>query len=191
VVGTVTFNGPFAWGRQDGAPSVFDQKGHGIYLWTVPQRDGNHLVYYVGETGRAFAMRMEEHLKEHLSGFYHLYEPDAFQRGVKMMEWGGHWDADRKRSVDEIIENHSGLSGTIDRLMPIYRFFLASFDSEPRIRKRIEAAIAGHLYHQEGIVGGFQDKGIVYQPRKEEEEPFTVRIECPPSVLGVPKQISA
>jgi hypothetical protein len=52
---TVRFIGPFSWPGAPDAPSVFDveaRQERGIYLWTIPQRDG-FLVYYVGETGRS------------------------------------------------------------------------------------------------------------------------------------------
>lgn len=134
---------------------------------------------------------MEERLKDHLAGFYHLYDPEPFQRGTKRMVWEGHWDADRKRSVNEIAENYPHLCETIGKLAGLYRLFLASFDSEPRGRKRIEAAIAKHLYDQEGVVGGFQDKGIRYWPRTDAEEPVRVEIVCPQSVLGMPIEVMA
>jgi hypothetical protein len=175
-------------------PSVFDQRSpdaHGLYLWTVPQHDGKQMVYYVGETGRSFGTRMEEHLKEHLAGFYHLYDPDPFRTGTKKVVWEGHWDVDERRSVDEIVGNYPRLCETISRLTVLYRFFLASFDSEKRVRQRIEAAIALHLYSQAGIVGTFQDKGIRYFPRTEEEEPIRVKVDCPPFLLGMPNQIVA
>jgi len=55
---TVRFIGPFSWPGAPDAPSVFDveaRQERGIYLWTIPQRDG-FLVYYVGETGRSFQL---------------------------------------------------------------------------------------------------------------------------------------
>jgi hypothetical protein len=194
VIDSITFVGPFTWGHQDGTPSIFDEPvsgEHGLYLWTVPQLEAGEFVYYVGETGRSFGTRMEEHLKEHLAGFYHLYDPDLFQKGTKRMVWEGHWDVDRKRSVNEIVENYPTLCETIGRLTGLYRFFVASFDSEPRLRKRIEAAIALHLYSQEGIVGSFQDKGIRYTPRTSDEEPVRVKVVCPQPIVGMPTEVMA
>ena len=62
----VQFAGPLSWGGQYGTPCIFDHPlgtGSGVYLWTVPQ-DDSEPIYYVGETGRAFAVRMKEHAEE-------------------------------------------------------------------------------------------------------------------------------
>jgi hypothetical protein len=127
LVDTIAFSGPFSWGRQADVPSVFDQRSpdaHGLYLWTVPQHDGKQMVYYVGETGRSFGTRMEEHLKEHLAGFYHLYDPDPFRTGTKKVVWEGHWDVDERRSVDEIVGNYPRLCETISSPVSLLLGFL-------------------------------------------------------------------
>ena len=95
--------------------------------------------------------------------------------------WEGRWDVTRGRSVNEIVQNYPHVSETIAKLSCMYRFSVASFDTEPRIRKRIEAAIARHLNDQEGAIGSFQDNGIWYRPRTDAEEPIRVKIVCPSS----------
>lgn len=90
---TVPFEGPFSWQGLPGAPSIFESsvgRASGIYLWTVPQ-DGYELIYYVGETGRTFATRMQEHYKEHAAGFYHLNDADALTQGRRELVWPGLW----------------------------------------------------------------------------------------------------
>ena len=83
---TVPFTGPFSWPGAPDAPSVFDvevRRECGIYLFTVPQNEG-YLVYYVGETGRSFQVRLLEHYKEHASCMYHLSSPAEFAYGEKL-----------------------------------------------------------------------------------------------------------
>jgi len=51
----IWFQGPYSWIEAADAPCLFGadvRTSPGLYLWTVPRADG-HLVYYVGETGRA------------------------------------------------------------------------------------------------------------------------------------------
>jgi hypothetical protein len=63
---TISFAGPFSWAGTPDAPCVRDTDvvcKAGIYLWTVPLTDG-HLVYYVGETGRSFSIRLRQHYEE-------------------------------------------------------------------------------------------------------------------------------
>ena len=89
----VEFIGPLSWIEGNGIPSILKAeagKKSGVYLWTV-QIDEGELVYYVGQTGRSFSQRMIEHFKEHMSGGYHLYEPDQFSRGQKVLLWPGRY----------------------------------------------------------------------------------------------------
>ena len=89
----LNFLGPYSWLDMPDAPSLLEaetSRHPGIYLWTIPLAHG-HLVYYVGETGRAFRVRMLEHYKEHASGMYHLYDPERFAKGEKIFLWPGRY----------------------------------------------------------------------------------------------------
>jgi hypothetical protein len=71
----VSFSGPFSWAGTPDAPSIYEvPEGQmkGVYLWTVPLEHG-HLIYYVGDTGRTFAVRMDEHYTQHAAANYHVY----------------------------------------------------------------------------------------------------------------------
>jgi hypothetical protein len=190
---TVSFTGPFSWPGAPDAPSVFDveaRRERGIYLWTIPQRDG-YLVYYVGETGRSFQLRLLEHYKEHAACMYHVYSPAEFARGEKLCLWPGHYDPADKKSAVECIAQYSELCAPIRELTQLYRFFLAPLSCEERIRRRIEAAIAGVLYTAPGIPGAFQDGGIRYDPRREGEEPIGCIITSPVPLIALPERLSA
>lgn len=66
---TVSFAGPFSWPGTPDTPCVYNADGArkiGIYLWTVSLPDG-HLIYYVGETGRSFEIRLRQHYEELVS----------------------------------------------------------------------------------------------------------------------------
>jgi hypothetical protein len=183
---TVKFYGPFSWLGDDPTTDIFAAdlgRKSGIYLWTVKQTDGE-LIYYVGETGRTFSVRMLEHFKEHMSGGYHLYKPVEFACGIKVPLWPGRYDRDRK-TVAEFLQSYSVLHGPIEELVRLYRFFVAPLECEPRLRARIEAGLAIHLYGQEGVIGTFQDKGIRYRPRLNTEKPIQVFFEADVSLLGI------
>jgi len=189
----VSFAGPFSWPGTSDAPSVFDAdeaRQPGIYLWTVPVRDG-HLLYYVGETGRSFGARLLEHYKEHAAAMYHVYSPAEFARGEKVALWPGRFDAVHRKSAKECIANYPQLCEQIRGLTFILRFFLAPLPCEDRIRRRIEAAIAKALYAAPGIVGAFQDQGIRYDSRKNDEEPIGCVITSPVPLLGLPERFLA
>lgn len=174
------------------APSLFDSeigKERGIYLWTVPMPEGA-LVYYVGETGDCFNTRLLSHYLEHAAGMYHLHEPTMFAKGKKKLVWSGRYDSENKKSVSECILVYPRLTAVIHELTQILRFHLAPLSCEARMRRRIEAAIAGHLYQQPGMVGSFQDK-IRYQPRRGDEAAISVRLETSCPVLGFASELDA
>ena len=71
----LSFSGPFCWPGASDSPSVYDAhevRKAGIYLWTAPLLDG-HLIYYVGETGRSFHVRLRQHYEELVAARYHVY----------------------------------------------------------------------------------------------------------------------
>lgn len=185
----VEFVGPLSWSGGTGIPSIFEAeigKRFGLYLWTVPL-DAGELVYYVGETGRSFAQRMLEHFKEHASGGYHIYEPQEFSRGRKVALWYGLYGPDREKSLLEFIHRYRQLAPAIADLTELYRFYVAPLQCEKRVRERIEAALAKHLYEQPGMVGEFQDRGIMYRGRNSAEEAVQVSVQCTAHLIGVPE----
>jgi hypothetical protein len=79
---SLRFQGPFSW-TGERVPAVADcslAHSAGLYLWTVETSLGE-LVQYVGETGRAFLERFEEHLRAQLAGQYSVHDVDALLEG--------------------------------------------------------------------------------------------------------------
>jgi hypothetical protein len=189
---TVRFVGPFSWLGTADAPSIFEgecSRGPGIYLWAVARPEG-YLVYYVGETGRSFAVRMQEHYKEHAACFYHLYSPAEFATGVKLLVWPGRYDPEEERSTIECVGQYSRLAPYVAELTSLYRFLVAPLSADARVRRRIEAALALSLYSQPDPIGSFQDRGIRYSPRLPEEDPIPCNFASVVPVLGLPGSLS-
>ncbi len=184
---SLEFSGPFAWS----SPCVFDAhvSSHaGIYLWTVSTPEGD-LIYYVGETGRDFTTRLTEHLKDQLAGMYRIYDPHLFLQGVKKPLWNGMFGRLRERGLSDFVAKLSELSPALIRYVQIIRFHLAPLECDDRFRKRIEAALADHLYVQDGVVGQFQDDDIRYERTRQDEEPLTVTFRWSGRVRGVPDRL--
>ena len=62
----ISFAGPFSWFGASNAPAVYradEVRQCGIYLWTVHLPQG-YLIYYVGETGGSFKVRLRQHYEE-------------------------------------------------------------------------------------------------------------------------------
>ena len=186
---SIHFTGPLAWSASEGAPSVFEDPltwKCGLYLWTVETPAGE-FVYYVGETGRTFSIRLFEHLKEHLAGAYHVYDPEPFHMGEKVELWPGLYGRPRSQAVPELLARYAELAGPIDALARTYRFFLAPLEGDRRLRERAEAAIAGALAASQR---NFQDAGIRYRPRYVHEDPLVLEITCDRVLLDLPSVIA-
>jgi hypothetical protein len=189
----INFAGPFSWfGALDSSCvyNVDEAQKAGIYLWTVPLPDG-HLVYYVGETGRSFEIRLRQHYEELVSARYHVYSASEFAGGEKVMLWPGRWDVTDRKSDAECQTNAERLADPIRSMMLVLRFFLAPLSCDKRTRQRIEAAIAKPLYRVPGLVGTFQDQGVKYWPRLPNEEPLECVVTVPVRCLGLPERLRA
>ena len=165
--------GPLFWTRQDG-DCVFDSPAaeeQGIYIWTV-QQEGAFLPYYVGETGRTFAVRFQEHTKEYISGVYRIYDPKQFVRGIKRLVWDGLWKKDRLNLWPYLLDRYVELAPVIYSFLSCFRLFLAPLDVDRRTRERIEAAVGDGVKNHDDITQAFFDDAVRYRPRREAEEPF-------------------
>jgi hypothetical protein len=187
------FSGPYAWLPGLSAPSLGEVElgtSPGIYLWTVPSTVGE-LVYYVGETSRSFARRMDEHLAEQLSGRYRIYNPEAFLRGEKDLLWRGVYGRGAQPNVSGFVDKLPTWAPSLVEFVRSIRFHVAPTTCSDRSRRRIEAALANRLQEQKGLIGEFQEEDVRYVPRRAEEEPITVNIAWQQKPLGVPEQLEA
>lgn len=187
----IFFKGPFSWHGQDDAPSVFDSDMAnlcGIYLWMIPCGD-ELLINYVGETGRKFSKRLEEHYCQHASGMYRLDSSEGYSKGELVTVWPGIRGKDNKKSIKDCVIEYPKLCGTICELNNLYRFFLAEFSGEKRIRQRIESAIANHLYNTPGKVGDFMPPGVTYISRRDDEQSEMCKISSEVTIAGLPFEI--
>jgi len=191
----IDFQGPFSWFGGD-LPCVFDSdaaKHMGVYVWTANTSHGE-FAYYIGDTGRTFAARFLEHLKEYASGVYRIYDADAFTLGEKRLVWLGSLSRpkeERQAAVLEFFNRMEEFAPQLRAFLHTHRLYLAPFEGEQRLRRRIEAGLARHWYDQQGLIGEFQDPGIWYQWRKADEQPIEVTVTFPSSIQGLNNTILA
>ena len=188
----IQWYGPFGFiGRKE--ESVFtNQIGNrkGVYLWTIPFQ-GKYLTYYVGETGKSFAIRHSQHLESYLTGLYRVYDPDEFLKGKRVLIWGGLWKPERKnaKTRKEFVDRKEELAPKISDFVSQFRLFLAPIDHGRRIRQRIEAVIASKLLEQPDVIGEFQDDDIRYWPRRSNEKPIKVKMKFPKPIIGLSEEL--
>jgi len=184
----IRWYGPFKfYGTED--ESIFttkEAKQPGIYLWTVPFKT-QYLVYYVGETGRSFAERFVEHTQSCLNGLYRIYNPSQFADGTKALVWDGMWKKQYSKPsrMLEFMNRYLELAPIIDKYLKQFGIFVAPLNVEDRIRQRIEGAIVSKLLEQPGPIGRFQDSDIRYRPRRNDEEPISVKMIDFEPILGL------
>lgn len=149
------------------------------------------MTYYVGETGRSFRQRFEEHTKEYLSGVYRVYDPVLFAQGIKELVWGGMWQRGRTHLWPDFLEEYVEIAPITYRFLTCLRVFLAPCRVEERVRERIEAAIAEAARNCDESARTFFDEGVQYRPRREEEEPFELINQADRVILGLEGSMQA
>jgi hypothetical protein len=191
-VDEVEFVGPYRFigSKNESVLTAPIGKKKGVYLWTIPFQNG-YLTYYVGETGVSFAVRSMQHIQNYLNGLYRLYDLEEFHNGERVLVWGGMWKPGRKgsKTMYEFLQSYSKFAPLILDFIQGFRLFLAPIEGNRRIRQRIEAAIAGSLNSQSGVVRTFQDKDIRYAPRRSKEEPIKVKITIPAAIMGLENEL--
>jgi hypothetical protein len=116
---------------------------------------------------------------------YHIDEPELFAVGQKRALWRGLYGNDREAGLAAFVECLPSLTPALANFVRLIRFQLAPLTCHTRLRRRIEAALAMHLYRQPGLVGPIQDVGIRYVPRRVDEEPIDVRCQSSAVLLGL------
>jgi hypothetical protein len=182
------FDGPFSWRTDTSARCIFSEttaKHKGLYLWTIPLPEG-HLVYYIGETGRSFASRHKEHLREHMAGFYHLFEPTALADGRKQLLWNGMYGRKTRESLQDLFSRWGELAPVIEKQTKIIQFFLAPCDVDINVRREIERELASHFSRSES---NFQDSGIWYRGAEAPISLHTIEITSSTPIIDLPARI--
>lgn len=186
------FHGPLAWVRADDTAFIFESeisKKPGIYLWTVETPDG-HLVWYVGQTRTSFRQRMKEHFKEQMSGSYGVYDPTLLAQGERKQIWPGYYGRNENSRITLFLDEMPSLCDAMVEVAKITRFFVAPMNEKPKMYRRVEGGVGRYLRDQPGVVGEFMDDALRYdRPWREGEDPWELRIKCPPEVLGMPERL--
>jgi len=89
--------------------------------------------------------------------------------------------------VSRIIE----LSPAIKKSLEISEIYVAPFESERRIRQRIEGALANYIKAQPPPASSLLPKDVRYYKRGNDEEPVAVLISGGNALLGMPEDILA
>jgi hypothetical protein len=185
------FEGPFGL-IKNVKPHLFEHpiaKVSGLYLWTVPYHHGGYLVTYVGETGFAIGRRIKEHLIQTVGGNYRITDPALSIKGESKILWNGLWRRGTREKLPNYIDHLEEFAPIIRKTLQTEVIFIAPLQSDRRLRQRIEGAIAQHIKIQPLPASSLLPLDIRYNPRKKEEVPISVIIECASSIHGLPEAL--
>jgi len=191
---SLQWHGPFSWTGKT-CTGMYDcafAKKQGIYVWTVPI-EGRSLIYYVGQTGTAFARRQYEHLCAYCTGSYTILDASALLRGEKRALYEGFayrqpfWQNGR-----EFVLRADELLPAIADLMEVIQFWFCPIDTDRRTRERIEGAIIQWLDDLEEPDMHLQDAGMHRVLRDPATEaPIRVEFEDVSMFKALPKRLEA
>jgi hypothetical protein len=154
----------------------------GVYLWAVPNEEHGFLITYIGETERSFYHRTKDHLIQALGGNYAVADPAPFD-GDWHTVWRGLWRKGTRDKPPEFLANYEELVPKIKANLLAHRIFVAPFDCERRLRRRIEGALAAGVSDTScHLMSG----DIRYSSRKKDEEPVDVTITSDVLIAGLP-----
>jgi len=187
----IEFGGPFQWLDPTNPDYLFNASvasKSGLYFWSVMTQEVE-LVYYVGETGRSFAKRHEEHLLAYIGGLYRFYDAVALRRGDKYLLWPGMWQGERIARAEKYIADLPTLAPQLGAFLRVLRLYVAPIETEPRVRKRVEAGLADAFYRL-GDGRHLQDNDIRYNRRQLGEDEMVVQVSCSAAILGWPSSLA-
>jgi hypothetical protein len=161
---------------------------HGVYLWCVPTANLGYAVDYVGETGDSFYKRTKEHVIRTLGGDYEVCDPVALRKAEYSIIWRGLWRKGTRDSLPDYLRHFEDLAPRIRAFLELHQLFLGPTDVDDRMRKRIEASIAGAV---RSTTPCLLSPDVRYIPRKkgEPEVQFVLRFPC--RIHGLPGEVVA
>jgi hypothetical protein len=129
---------------------------------------------------------------EQTSGWYHINDPNSFREGRRRAIWPGLYEvrADRLSRWEEYLQRLPELATPLNECVRLMRFHLAPMESDQRPRRRIEAAIAEHLYAQDGVIGDFQERAVRYWPTQDGDPPLSVTVSASVEIRGLPSGLN-
>jgi len=163
----------------------------GIYFWTVPYFKGGSVISYIGETGKSFKERFKDHMIHTAGGNYRIYDPDSEIQGIGHILWNGLWRKGTRDKMPEFVARMIELAPAIKKSLEHSEIYVAPFESERRVRQRIEGAIADHIKAQPPPASGLLPTDVKYYKKWDDEEPIYVRISGGDALLGMPKDLLA
>jgi len=186
---TIRFDGPHpAYSEtNDVLADCKHRKAGGIYFWAIKVGDSFRLTH-ISQTGTSFYQRMKEHIINTLGGNYRISDADALARGEMKILWDGLWREGTRERLPEFLRDSTRLLEAAKRNLKMEKIFVAPIETEDRMRRRIEGAIAKQV-RKDKIASSLLPPDIRVLGRLTTEAPLPIRIITPVKILGLPEQL--
>lgn len=189
----IEFKGPFSFTSCEG-PSIFSAalgKEAGVYLWTVPYRQGGHIVVYVGETGVSFAKRLKDHMTLVMGGSYRFTDVDRMFDGEEKVIWNGTWRKGTRDKMEEFLAQLPQFASKIQAYLRSIRIFVGPTTVDVGIRRRIEGALALGVRKSPKPFCSLYPEDNRYPLLKAGIKTFKLRIKTPVQIHGLKNEYEA
>jgi hypothetical protein len=191
---TLRFHGPFVLcrGNEEILFGASVSSSSGVYLWTVPFREGGFLVLYIGETGDPFRVRFKDHIVQMIGGNYRISDPDRLVEGIDQSIWNGLWRKGTRDQAALYADRFVELAPIIKKNIDLARIFLAPLEGERRLRRRLELALAKHIRAQPEPACSLLPGDVRYVGERFAHEAMVrAEVVCESRVLGLPRSVAA
>ena len=190
---SIRLQGPLFFTGKAG-PSVFQDelgKEQGVYLWTIPYKDGGHIVTYVGETGVSFAKRMREHMIQIMGGNYRFSDPEAMRNGDESVIWNGTWRKGTRDKMEEFLSRLPEFAPKIQHYLRSVSIFVGPIKVDVKTRRRIEGAIALCIRKSPEPYSSLYPWDNRYPLLKKGVPTFQLRVKTPLLLHGLKEEFEA
>jgi hypothetical protein len=157
----------------------------GLYLWVVRQNSGRFKITYLGQTRRSFYDRTKEHIIQTLGGNYRVIDADQMILGIEQIIWDGQWRRDARKRLPEFLNRYEELAPLIKRYLYGQVVFVAPFQGEGRLLRRIEGALASKIRSDSSSSSIFPSD-IRYVIRNATESAVAVAVSADQEIEGMP-----
>jgi hypothetical protein len=186
---TIRFDGPHPVYSEtkDILADCKHRKAGGIYFWAIKVGDSYRLTH-ISQTGTSFYQRMKEHIINTLGGNYRISDPEALARGEMKVLWDGLWREGTRERLPDFLRDSTQLLEAAKQNLQLEKIFIAPIETEDRMRRRIEGAIAKQV-RKDKVASSLLPPDIRVLGRLTTETPLPIRIVTPVKILGLPEQL--
>lgn len=183
------YSGPYTFHH---APTILSHQiadRSGIYFFSF-LLDDRHIIEYCGITTRSFKTRIEEHMRELLSGQYCLYDFARMRADTPCKVRHGMYGRDKEHSIALFFTQYEEFARYIYDYLTHLQFYLIAAHLDKRTLERVEARIYQLLRESDQSIIPYLLWWVRTNPTKPDETPITLSLANNPRPDLLPDQFT-